>query len=307
MLARGAPIGPRLAARTSSRQMMLGWPVLLVILSSWWSAPCVWAELVEGFTEPYRQIDIAAASEAGLITSINVHDGQPVHKGQLLATLDIDVLVATLNIAKERSRLTGRLDGANAELQLRRRRLEKLRQLVREGHATEGEIERAQTDLAVAQANVLLADEDRRLAALECKRIEAQIQRRQVRSPIDGVVTQVHHEVGEAVIISEPRLLTVVQLNPLRVKFSLTVPQAVQIQEGQTLAMQLSDVGTRVEGTVEVISPVLDAKSGTIQVTCVIDNTGNRYRSGMRCVLRLPNGSSKPRRSLSAMSHRPPR
>jgi RND family efflux transporter MFP subunit len=279
----------------------MGAAVLLNVL-----APMsVWGELVEGFAEPYRLIEIAAASETGLITSIGVREGQTVKRGDLLATLDIDVLVATLNIAKERSRLTGRFDGANAELEMRRRRLAKLQQLLREGHATEGEVERAQTDVVIAQANVLLADEERRLAALECKRIEAQIQRRQVRSPIDGVVTEIRREVGEAVAINDPHLMTVVQLNPLRVKFSLTMAQASELHEGQILPLHLSDVSHAADATVEIISPVLDAKSGTVQVTCVIDNSDNRYRSGMRCVVRLPDGDRQPYHSSSSSPHYP--
>jgi RND family efflux transporter MFP subunit len=222
-----------------------------------------------------------------------------------LAALDADVLVATLNIARERARLRGRFDGANAELDSRRRRLEKLQQLLREGHATEGEVERAQADVAIAQSNVLLADEERRLSALECKRIEAQIQRRQVRSPIDGVVTEIHREVGEAVAINDPHLLTVVQLNPLRVKFSLTITQASELQAGQTLPLHVSDVGHTADAVVEMISPVLDAKSGTVQVTCVIDNSENRYRSGMRCVIRLSGGSSYSDESSSSTRRYP--
>jgi RND family efflux transporter MFP subunit len=264
--------------------------------------------LVEGFTEPYRHIDVAAASESGRITSMNVREGESVSKGQLLATLDVDVLIATLNIAKERSRLSGQLDAANAELQLRRRRLKYIEQLVAEGHATEGELDRARTDLAVAQASVLVADEERRLAALECKRIEAQIERRQVRSPIDGVVTHVHREEGEAVAINDPQLITVVQLDPLRVKFSLSVAQSSMMTEGQTVSLHMSDLGQTAEGKVELVAPVLDAKSGTVSVNCVIDNRGNRYRSGMRCVLRLPDTRTpSPSRSVSGLTRLPPR
>ncbi len=249
-------------------------------------------ELVEGFTEPYRQIDVSAGSESGLIMSVKVKEGQQVRVGELIAELDTDVLVATLNVARERSILTGRLDGARAELELRRHRLTKLRELLQQGHATEGELERAQTDVAVAKANLVLAVEERRLAALESKRIEPQIERRHVRSPFDGIVTQVHREIGEAVLINDPRLVTLVQLNPLRVKFSLSVQQAGQIAEKQVLGLLLTDLDQPLEGTVEVIAPVLDAKSGTVQVTCVIDNRNNQYRSGMRCVLKLSDAKS---------------
>ena len=66
--------------------------------------------------------------------------------------------------------------------------------------------------MAVAEAQIKLANEERELASLECDRIEAQIEQRRLRSPIDGVVVEVMREVGESTQISDPRLLTLVQL-----------------------------------------------------------------------------------------------
>ena len=57
------------------------------------------ASNVDGFTEPYRTINVSAA-EQGVITTLFVKEGDTVHEGQLLATLDTDVLEATLEIAK---------------------------------------------------------------------------------------------------------------------------------------------------------------------------------------------------------------
>ena len=42
---------------------------------------------VEGLTEPFRRVELAAA-ETGLITEINVREGQNVTKGEVLAKLD---------------------------------------------------------------------------------------------------------------------------------------------------------------------------------------------------------------------------
>ena len=55
---------------------------------------------VDGFTEPYRTIDIAAA-ETGIIAEINVEEGDTVRRGQVLAVLDRDVLLALLAIAEQ--------------------------------------------------------------------------------------------------------------------------------------------------------------------------------------------------------------
>jgi RND family efflux transporter MFP subunit len=242
---------------------------------------------VEGFAEAYRHIEVATGADSGLITQILVREGDAVKKGQLVATLDTSVLEASLDIARRRSQLDGRLDAATAEQLMRHKRLEKLHQLQHRGHASHVEVDRAEADLDVARAQVKLANEERELARLECARIEAQIEQRRLRSPIDGVVVEVFREVGESTQISDPRLLTLVQLHPLRVKFPVSVVQSADFQTGDVVTLQLPEFETVGQATVEVVAPVLDAKSGTVQVTCVIDNEDGTFRSGMRCLLEV--------------------
>ncbi len=54
------------------------------------------AGTVEGFTEPFRTIDISAVGEPGLIVRINATEGQPVKRGQVLVEFDARVLQAAL-------------------------------------------------------------------------------------------------------------------------------------------------------------------------------------------------------------------
>lgn len=245
------------------------------------------AGTVEGFAEAYRHIEVATGSDSGLITQVLVKEGNTVTANQIVATLDTSVLEASLAIAKRRSELDGRLEAASAELSMRRKRLEKLYQLRNRGHASPAEIDRAEADFDVSEAQVKLANEERELATLECSRIKAQIEQRRLRSPIDGVVVEVFREVGESTQISDPRLLTLVQLDPLRVKFPVSVDQSADFSEGDNVSLQLPEFNSAAQAVVEVVAPVLDAKSGTVQITCVIDNQDGNYRSGMRCLLEV--------------------
>ena len=74
----------------------------------------------EGFTEPYRKIEVAAA-ETGVVEKLLVREGDRVVKGQTLATLDTDVLVVSKEIATANTKAKGKLDFAQAERDLRRR------------------------------------------------------------------------------------------------------------------------------------------------------------------------------------------
>ncbi len=241
--------------------------------------------VVEGFAEPFQDIEVATGAESGLITKILVREGDAVRHGQIVATLDTSVLDASFEISRRRAEFDGRLQAAVAEQKMRSRRLEKLYELQRRGHASPAEIDRAEADLAVAEAQVTLAHEDRELSKLECERIQAQIEQRRLRSPIDGVVVEVFHEVGESIVFSDPRMMTLVQLHPLRVKFPVSVKQSQEFAENQKVAIELPEFKATVEGRVQLVAPVLDAKSGTVQITCLIDNQEGKFRSGMRCLL----------------------
>ncbi len=210
-----------------------------------------------------------------------------MRKGQLVANLDISVLDASLEISRRRAQFDGRLHAARAEQKMRSRRLEKLNELQRRGHASPAEIDRAQADLSVAEAQIILANEDRELARLECDRIQAQIEQRRLRSPIDGVVVEVFHEVGESIVFSDPRMMTLVQLHPLRVKFPVSVVQAKDFAANNHVTVELPEFKATVKARVEVVAPVVDARSGTVQITCLIDNEEGTYRSGMRCLLQV--------------------
>ncbi len=250
------------------------------------------AEMPEGFAEPYRQIEITAASEPGLITDIRVKEGEAVTSGQILAAMDTTVLEATLKIAQQRSQFDGRLKAAQAEHRMQRDRLEKLVQLQSKGHASPSEIERATADVAVTEAQIILANEERQLAALECQRIKAQIEQRRFRSPIDGVVVEVVREIGESAHMGDPQMMTLVQLHPLRVKFPVPVSQSNHFSAGDNVRINLPERQASIDALVEVVAPVLDPKSGTVEVSCIIDNSTGDYRSGMRCILQVPGISA---------------
>ena len=273
--------------------------ILLALLV--WSTNSAQGAPVEGFTEPNRTVHVAAASEVGLIRLLNVEEGDTVKKGQLLAKLDTNVLEASLAMARQRAASRGRLDAISSDLQLKHDRLAKFSKLAGKGHATAGELDRAKAELEIAEANLLASQEEKRLAELECRRIQAQLDRRHVRSPFDGVVTEVHREVGESVNISDPKLMTLVDLNPLRVKFAVNYEQLTQLQPGQAVSLFFFDTGQRVESVVKVISPVVHASSGTIQVTCLIDNQAGKYRAGLRCALEIAGSKPTPSTSPSPL------
>jgi RND family efflux transporter MFP subunit len=239
---------------------------------------------VDSFTEPYRTINVSTA-EQGIITKLLVKEGDTVHEGQLLATLDMDVLEAAKEIAKAGKDSLGRIKSATAAVDLKKERFEKLQALQEEGHAHPEEVLRAKTELEIAQAELLAAEEDKKIKELEFSRIETQIERRKITSPIDGVVTKIHKEVSEEVAATDPIVMTIVQCDQLKVVFPVAATEAGRFSVGQKVAVNFSGGAGATKGLIEVVSHVTDPESGTVRVKVVIDNAQKRYRSGMSCFL----------------------
>jgi RND family efflux transporter MFP subunit len=257
------------------------------------SAHIASAQTVESFTEPYRKVDLVPA-ESGVLRSLDVREGDQVAKNQRLGALDCEVQEIALAIARANLDARGQLESTAAERDLRKSRLAKLQELQTSGHATHDEVERAIADLAVAEANFLAATEKRKIDELEYRRISALIERRILKSPIDGVVTRVYKEEAEFVGGTTAPLMTIMQLDPLRITFSVPNSHTQALRVGQSVALAMPESKRRAVGQVEFVSPVTDAESGTVRVKVLLKNSEGHYRSGVRCEIDLSTTPTQP-------------
>ncbi len=120
---------------------------------------------------------------------------------------------------------------------------------------------------------------------LEVKRIETQLQRRTIRSPIDGVITEIHREPGEFLSITEPKVFTVVRLDRLRAKFYIPAENAHRFSKGHRVKLTGHTDEKPLAGEVEFVSPVTHAESGLVRVDVTFDNRDGRLRSGQRLTI----------------------
>ena len=242
---------------------------------------------VEGFTEPFRTVQVAS-SEMGLLTSLLVKAGDHVTSGQPLGALDDDLQRSQLAIAQLQADARGQLNAALAELALHQRRFEKLTKLREAGQAHAEEVERARADVQVADSKVLAEQEQQRLLLLQLEKYRLQLSKRTILSPLDGVVAELHRQVGEFVSPNTPQVLTVVELHPLKATFLVTRAQLSRLKLLQRVKVQFVEAGQKIEATVDSIAPITDAESGTTAVSVRIANPNLTFRSGERCRLELP-------------------
>lgn len=271
--------------RTASTHTVCGKKLSVALLVALSTVPAM-ADDFEGFTEPYRKINVAAA-EIGIIADILVREGDRVQAGQPLAKLDSEVQQALLAIAKQSMHAKGQLHAAIAELSLRQKRLDKLDALHSEGHARQEEIDRARSEVEVARANVLAAKEELLTRKLEHQRMKIQLQRRTVCAPVAGVISTLHKQVGEFVAPNNPDVLTLVELDSLLANFTVTSPQAEKMSIDQQFTILFPASSLKTTGLVEMIAPLTDAESGTVRIKLRVDNPEGRFRSGERCHISL--------------------
>ncbi len=216
------------------------------------------AEEYTSYTEPNRSLEISAA-EAGIIQEVLVKEGQVVKTGEVLARLDMRGIQQQVDIARE-------------EADSKRKRLEKLKELFTNKFSSQEEVEHAQSD-------VIIAD-------LKLKLTEEMIERRTLRSPIDGIVTEMRFDLSESVGGANSHVATVVQVSPLRVQFNLKASDARKHKPGDELPLFFPDINATGQGRLEFISPVTTAVINTVRVTLVIPSSKPGLTAGMQCIYR---------------------
>ncbi len=262
-----------------------------------------YAKQIEGFTQPFETVNLAAP-EAGIIQQLQVRQGETVTAKQPIALLDNQVLYATLESARAKAASKGPVQAAEAAFRQRQSRLNHMRQLRKEGHGSPEEVERAESDAEVAKANLVTAREDAKANAFEVKRIEAQIERRTIRSPIDGVISYIAKRPGEFATATDPTVATIVQIDKLRVIFHVPTEQLANLRVRDQVKVRFTSGDRETTASVDFISPVTDAESNLVRVEVIIDNSDGKFRSGVRCVMsgQLTSRQAQRARTLGSQS-----
>ncbi len=254
----------------------------LACLGSLYGLGTAAAQVKTSVTEPYEQSRIAAV-EQGVIQKIEIHEGQRIEAGQVLALMDQGVLKQARVLAEIRAKSQSRINSAKAELKLRSSQRGNMDSLINKGHANPFEVDQVLSQYEKAVAEYRGAVEQQQENKAELARIDAELGRRSVRSPIAGVVTEIHKRHGEYLSANDPVFATVVQLDRLRVRFYLDADETERLKKGQTVTLYVGKGQEPVSGTVEFVSPVVEPKTSLARVNVIIDNTQLKIRSGITC------------------------
>lgn len=108
---------------------------------------------------------------------------------------------------------------------------------------------------------------------------EAQLGYTEIRSPIDGVVTDRPLFAGETAAAGTP-VLTVMDTSALLAKLHISQMQAQQLTLGADAKVTVPGVAEPVPAKVSLISPALDPGSTTIEVWLRVENRKGQFKPG---------------------------
>ncbi len=252
-------------------------------------APVVTVQAItEGaVTPPTERIARIEAQEAvdlrarvtGFLDSIDFKPGAYVKKGDLLfaiepARFDAAVAAAQAQVAR-----------ADATRKLARDTLARNVELVRQNAMARVSREEAQTALDVAQAE---------LAAMQANLAKAELDLSYTRitAPLSGRISQSNFSVGNLVGADSGTLARLVQIDPIRVVFSVTEGEIVSLRQAEgaqgnaqrdALHLRLRLPNGEIydqEGSLEFIGPEVDIRTATAAVRVLFPNPNGLLMPG---------------------------
>lgn len=232
--------------------------------------------------EPSVVVEMSSAVE-GVISEVLVDKNDVVKKGDVVARLDAGLETATAELRRVQAELTSDVQAQQLAVEFSARALTRVQGLYEKKAASFSELDKLKTEHAIAQQQLQQALDRKRQAELEHKRALADLQRRTLISPIDGVVVERLKEPGEHIDF-EP-VLKLAQLDPLRVEVFAPASLYGKVKAGMTASVlpELGIADRSYTAEVVLVDQVIDGPSNTFGIRLSFPNPNNRLPSGLKC------------------------
>ena len=232
--------------------------------------------------EPRATIELGSAAE-GILEEVLVGRGDLVQKGMPVARLESELEQNAAEAARLRAENLVEIRSQEEQARFRLKEVDRLRTMRKTQAVPEQEFDKAEIEHLLAKFALDAARTEHRLAEVELDRAESNVKRREIRSPIDGVVKEVLMEPGEYVH-EQAQLMVLAETDPLFVEVFVPVPSYGQISEGMLADVEPEEpVGGRYQAEVIVVDNVFDPASRTFGVRLELANPEHKLPAGLRC------------------------
>ncbi len=238
--------------------------------------------VVTGVTEPFLDVTLSAYV-AGTVAKRHFEEGSFVKEGEPIVSLD----KRAEELEAERRKLISdskvEVNAAAEQVKTLKSALDGTRKLYESTKSVSRE-ELEKKELEYKQA---IAEFDRLTVGEERERIEyeialEQLRKRQVISPVSGIVTKLFLHVGEDCKSQEP-LARVVDTRRAYMVANVEAKTGYNLKEGQTVKLEV-EAGSSyvtVPAKITFVSPVVDPASGLMRVKALFDNADGKVRPGV--------------------------
>lgn len=258
---------------------------------------------------------VIAAQAAGELSQLNVDFGSYVTQGQVIAVIDqrdakLKVEQAEAALKQTMARL-GMKEGekfdsnqnaevrqAKAQLDWSQMDLDRAAKLVENGDVSRSIYDQAvtQNNLAKARHQAAIDAVNQQLAIVEQQRASLSLAKKAitdtvVRAPISGAVKEKFANRGSYLAVGG-RILSLVKINPLRLRADIPESSAAAVRKGQTMNLTVEALAGRTfTGRIVRIGPSLNEQTRALTVEAEVNNSGNQLRPGMFAKSQLITGN----------------
>jgi membrane fusion protein (multidrug efflux system) len=196
----------------------------------------------------------------GVVTAVNVTEGQEVSKGQVLATLDDAVyrqsivtldstLIFVTNLYNKQKRLWDQKIGSEVQY--------------------------------------LTAKSNKEAVENNIKSLKEQLDMTKIVSPINGTIEEIPIKVGQSVTPGYTTAFRVVNLSKIKVVAEIAEAYAAKLKTGNEVIIKFPDLDKEITSKISFASKYINAINRTFTCEVDLDNTNEAYRANMIAVIKI--------------------
>jgi membrane fusion protein, multidrug efflux system len=220
-----------------------------------------------GTLNPFEEVSIGAEID-GIIKSVKIDEGTAVSKGMLLATID-DIEYNQGVLSAQAALRQAEVSLANAKLEFSRKDA-----LYKEELVTKQQYDDVSTRLSLAESDV-----EKVRASLSIAK--QKLEKTKIYAPLSSRVKEKLVSEGDFVK-NGTRLFTLIQPNPLKLRFSVSERDVGKMKVGQDVSVKVDAFPDReFKGKVSIVFPSLEEKTRTLSIEALVPDKEGVLKPGL--------------------------
>ncbi|TAN41711.1 MAG: efflux RND transporter periplasmic adaptor subunit [Nitrospirae bacterium] len=266
-----------------------------------------------GYVAAQRKAAVASKT-TGRLVWLGVEEGNKVKKGQILARLENEDVLASREQARANlSVAQANLEQAKAELHDATVHLEREKNLLKEGFTTKSSYDTADARHKKARAAADSAEASINANKAAIQGTEVSLEYATIRAPFDGVVLTKSADIGDivtpigAAANAKAAVVTIADMNSLYVEVDVSESNISKVKAGQPCEIQLDALpDTRLSGVVHMVVPTADRSKASVLVKVKFLKSDSRILPEMSAKVAFLERQASPeeQRPRTAVSHK---